>query len=166
MVGVVNKSVVTMADEKTFRTMPTHFLLTSEVHQPEDLEHADVLLGSHPKAAAALDLLLGTQGWRRFAEQNDPKLQPPGTRTAGDHGRDAADSPTRVQTDIARRWSERKSKINNGPVLAQAQATMAAANERSDHVCEPTQSFAEAKRRLAAEAAAGPAARCRRPRPT
>src|SRR5947207_867371 len=59
-----------MADEKTFRTMPTHFLLTSEVRRPEDLEHADVLLGTHPKAAAALDMLLGTQGWRRFAEQN------------------------------------------------------------------------------------------------
>ena len=26
--------------------------LTSEVRQPEDLEHADVLLGTHPKAAA------------------------------------------------------------------------------------------------------------------
>src|SRR5262249_26462380 len=30
----------------------------------------DFLLSSHPKATAALDLLLGTQGWRRFAEQN------------------------------------------------------------------------------------------------
>ena len=74
MVGVVNKSVVTMADEKTFRTMPTHFLLTSEVQRPEDLEHADVLLGSHPKAAAALDLLLGTQGWRRFVGTEHPTV--------------------------------------------------------------------------------------------
>ena len=38
--------------------------------KPEDLEHADFLLGDHPKAARALDNLLGTQGWRRFAEQN------------------------------------------------------------------------------------------------
>src|SRR5204862_593706 len=30
MLGVVNKSVVTLADEKTARSMPTHFLLTSE----------------------------------------------------------------------------------------------------------------------------------------
>lgn len=67
--GVVNNSVVTMADEKTARSLPTHFLLTSEVRQPEDLEHADILLGAHSKAAQALDLLLGTQGWRRFAEQ-------------------------------------------------------------------------------------------------
>src|SRR5262249_18227621 len=70
MLAVVDKSVVTMADEKTARSMPTHFLLTSEVRKPEELEHADVLLGNHPKAAQALDLLLGTQGWRRFVEQN------------------------------------------------------------------------------------------------
>src|SRR5439155_22898899 len=76
MLGVVNKSVVTMADEKTARTMPTHFLLTSEVRKPEDLEHADVLLGSHPKAAAALDLLLGTQGWRRLPEQEPGPVRP------------------------------------------------------------------------------------------
>jgi hypothetical protein len=70
MVAVTDKSVLKLADEKTFRTMPTHFLLTTEVRRPEDLEHADFLLGPHPKAAQALDLLLGTQGWRRFAEQN------------------------------------------------------------------------------------------------
>ena len=28
------------------------------------------LLGDNPKAVVALDLLLGTQGWRRFAEQS------------------------------------------------------------------------------------------------
>jgi hypothetical protein len=75
VLAVVDKSVVTMADEKTARSMPTHFLLTTEVYQPEDLEYADFLLGSHPKAAAALDLLLGVQGWRRFAEQNPAKFR-------------------------------------------------------------------------------------------
>jgi hypothetical protein len=75
LVAVVDKSVVTLADEKTFRTMPTHYLLTTEVRKPEDLEYADVLLGSHPKAASALDLLLGTQGWRRFAEQNPGRFR-------------------------------------------------------------------------------------------
>src|SRR5262249_18717316 len=73
MVAVVDKSVINLADEKTFRTMPTHFLLTTEVRQPEDLEHADFLLSNHPKAAATLDLLLGPQGWRRFAEQGKPE---------------------------------------------------------------------------------------------
>ena len=39
-------------DERTPRpgSLPTHFLLTSEVQRPEELEHADVLLGDHPKA--------------------------------------------------------------------------------------------------------------------
>src|SRR5262249_49515103 len=44
--------------------------LTTEVRNPEDLENADVLLSDHPGAAASLDLLLGCQGWRRFAEQD------------------------------------------------------------------------------------------------
>jgi hypothetical protein len=74
MVAVVDKNLLTLADEKTHRLMPTHFLLTNEVRKPEDLEHTDFLLGKHPKAALAVDLLLGTQGWRRFAEQNFEKF--------------------------------------------------------------------------------------------
>ena len=70
LVGVVNRSVITMADNKTDRLMPTHFLISGEVTHPSELEHADFLLTDHPKAAVALDLLLATQGWRRFAEQN------------------------------------------------------------------------------------------------
>ncbi len=68
LVGVVNQSVITMADDKTERQMPTHFLLGGEIQKPEELEHADFLLTEHPKAEQTLDLLLGTQGWRRFAE--------------------------------------------------------------------------------------------------
>lgn len=76
MVAVINQSVVNMADLKTDRLMPTHFLIASEVEKPEDLEHADFLLAEHPKAPVALDLLLGTQGWRRFAEQSPETFQP------------------------------------------------------------------------------------------
>ncbi|MFO0809348.1 MAG: alpha-2-macroglobulin family protein [Gemmataceae bacterium] len=75
--GVVNQSVVTMADEKTYRSMPTFVYLTSEVRTPDELEHADVLLGDHPKASTALDLLLGTQGWRRFVESVPGDQRPP-----------------------------------------------------------------------------------------
>ncbi len=75
MVAVVDKSVLTLADEKTARAMPTFFLLTTEVRRPEDLEYADFLLTPHPKAEQALDLLLGTQGWRRFAEQDPAKFR-------------------------------------------------------------------------------------------
>jgi len=76
MIAVVNQNVLTMADEKTGRLMPTHFLLASEVKKPEDLEHADFLLGDQPQASVALDLLLGTQGWRRFAEQHPAAPKP------------------------------------------------------------------------------------------
>jgi uncharacterized protein YfaS (alpha-2-macroglobulin family) len=75
LVGVVDQSVVTLADDKTKRSMPTYFLLTNEVRNPEDLEYADFLLSGQPKAAESLDLLLGTQGWRRFAEQNPQQFR-------------------------------------------------------------------------------------------
>ena len=75
LVAVVDQSLLKLADEKTARSMPTHFLLTTEVRNPEDLEHADFFLGPHPKAAQSLDLLLGCQGWRRFAEQNPQEFQ-------------------------------------------------------------------------------------------
>lgn len=69
LVAAINRSVIAMADNKADRLMPTHFLLAGEVKHPADLEHADFLLTDHPTAAVALDLLLGSQGWRRFAEQ-------------------------------------------------------------------------------------------------
>lgn len=75
--AVVNQSVITMADEKTERLLPTHFLLSGEVQKGEELEHADFLLTDHKKAAEALDLLLGTQGWRRFAEQGEFRKMAP-----------------------------------------------------------------------------------------
>jgi hypothetical protein len=78
LVAVIDASVVKLVGDKTARTMPTHFLLTTEVRQPQDLENTDVLLGNHPKAAQALDLLLGAQGWRRFAEQDPQKLRKQG----------------------------------------------------------------------------------------
>jgi hypothetical protein len=73
--SVVDQGLLKLADEKTARSMPAHFFLTTEVKKPEDLEYADFLLSDHPKAAAALDLLLGTQGWRRFAEQDPAQFR-------------------------------------------------------------------------------------------
>jgi len=75
LVGVVDGSVIHLADERTARSLPTYFLLTTEVRRADDLEHADFLLTGQPRAAEALDLLLGTQGWRRFAEQNPTQFQ-------------------------------------------------------------------------------------------
>ncbi len=69
-VSVIDKSNLKLADDKTIRSMPTHFYLASEIKQPKDLEYADFLVGDTLKAEQALDLLLGTQGWRRFIEVN------------------------------------------------------------------------------------------------
>jgi alpha-2-macroglobulin-like protein len=76
MVGVVNQSVIAMADSKTDRLLPTHFLVAGDVRDSSDLEYADFLLTDHPKAGETLDLLLGTQGWRRFAEQDAAPADP------------------------------------------------------------------------------------------
>jgi hypothetical protein len=64
--AAVNSGVAPGAKD---RLLPTHFLLAGEIKSPDELEYADFLLTDHPKAGGALDLLLGTQGWRRFAEQ-------------------------------------------------------------------------------------------------
>ncbi|MGL6075301.1 MAG: alpha-2-macroglobulin family protein [Fimbriiglobus sp.] len=69
MAAVVNRSTITMVDDRTLRQLPTHFLLSGELQKPETLENADFLLTDHPLAPTTLDLVLGTQGWRRFAEQ-------------------------------------------------------------------------------------------------
>jgi hypothetical protein len=85
LVAVVDKSVLKLADEKTACNMPTYFYLTTDIRRPEDLEHADFLLRNDEPARKALDLLLGTQGWRRFAEpvpavarQENQKTRPEG----------------------------------------------------------------------------------------
>ena len=69
-VAVVDDAALSL--EETERPqMRTHFLLTSEIEKPEDLEHANFYLSDEEGAEASLDLLLGTQGWRRFVS-GDP----------------------------------------------------------------------------------------------
>ena len=64
-VAVVDDAALSLSETER-PTLRTHFLLTSEVEKPEDLEHANFYLSDDPEAGDALDLLLGTQGWRRF----------------------------------------------------------------------------------------------------
>lgn len=145
LVGVVNRSVITMADNKTDRLMPTHFLLSGEVKHPAELEHADFLLTDHPRAAVALDRLLGTQGWRRFAEQNpaekpldqdvDKMLVAHGQRTSApfalykleEQRVNAEFRPKLEQATIARSLAETEWAARDGAVAAQAQLTAARA---------------------------------------
>jgi hypothetical protein len=65
LVSVVDHHAVADATEPS---LPTFFCLTSQLQHPEDLERADLLLNDTPRAAQALDLYLGTQGWRRVVE--------------------------------------------------------------------------------------------------
>jgi len=80
-VAVVDSTLLNLADDKTPR-MPTHFLLTTEIEKPQDLEKADFFLSDGIKngvtSAEALDLLLGTQGWRRFVERTLEEIQQEG----------------------------------------------------------------------------------------
>jgi hypothetical protein len=67
LVSVVDKQAVAGFDGAAEPSLPAYFFLTGQLQHPEDLERADLLLDDTPRAATALDLFLGTQGWRRFA---------------------------------------------------------------------------------------------------
>ena len=64
-VAVVDDSALSLQEHEQPQ-MQTHFMLTSEIEQPEDLEHANFYLSGSKESKESLDLLLGTQGWRRF----------------------------------------------------------------------------------------------------
>ena len=125
MLGVVDRSVLTMADEKTARTMPTHFLLTTEIRKSQDLEYTDVLLGEHPRASEALDLLLGSQGWRRFAEQDPSKFRQMHKEEADNLlvtiGQSSTQSKDLAMEPVDKIFTEYQKKIND----AQAEADKA-----------------------------------------
>ena len=69
-IAVVDDAALSL-DDRERPQIRTHFLLTSEIEKPEDLEHANFYLSDQEGAAQSLDLLLGTQGWRRFVS-GDP----------------------------------------------------------------------------------------------
>jgi len=64
-VSVVDDALLALADDKSPQ-MTTHFWLTSQISRPEELDDANFYLREEPEAGVALDLVLGTQGWRRF----------------------------------------------------------------------------------------------------
>ena len=72
-VSVVDDTALSLRRQER-PTIETHFLLTSEVDSPEDLEHANFYLADGPEAAESLDLLLGTQGWRRFVSGSPDQI--------------------------------------------------------------------------------------------
>ena len=65
-VAVVDEAIAKLVDTPS---LTTQFLITAETGTPEDIEEADFYLSEHKDAATALDLFLGTQGWRRLVEK-------------------------------------------------------------------------------------------------
>jgi hypothetical protein len=59
-------------DPSNEQSMPAFFYLLSEVGQSRDLDNADVLLAPGEQSRRALDLFLGTHGWRRFVPAKGP----------------------------------------------------------------------------------------------
>lgn len=68
LVSVVNQAAWPRDTNSVASSLPAYFHLISELPQPEELERANILLRDSPEAATALDLFLGTQGWRRFQD--------------------------------------------------------------------------------------------------
>ena len=67
-IAIVDDAVLSLADDKSTR-MPTYFHLLTEIDSSEQLEDANFYLSDEPESVAALDSLLGTQGWRRFRDR-------------------------------------------------------------------------------------------------
>jgi anti-sigma factor RsiW len=65
LAAVVNEDAL-LLDDRRERNLPAHFYVLNEVRRPEDLERADLFAPETPAARKAVDLFLGTQGWRRF----------------------------------------------------------------------------------------------------
>jgi alpha-2-macroglobulin-like protein len=78
---VTDDSVLQMIE--TRRQAPRLPAMVLLEHEVDDLKDAHVYLGQEPDAAAHIDLLLGTQGWRRFAYADPAKFM----EEHGDTGR-------------------------------------------------------------------------------
>jgi hypothetical protein len=78
-VAVVDDTVLSFADDKT-ANMLTRIYLESEM-PGQKIEEPNYYFSDKPKAAAGLDLVLGTQGWRRFAWQQVFAKPAPATKS-------------------------------------------------------------------------------------
>ncbi|QJW94871.1 hypothetical protein [Frigoriglobus tundricola] len=154
--AAVNSGVAPGAKD---RLMPTHFLLAGEVKSPDDLEYADFLLTDDPRAGEALDLLLGTQGWRRFVEQpahphvRAPFPSPDVARLLVQNGQYA------TWTEPAPVRDQRKLFETYAPLYETAVRAVAQAKLDLDAVGATARDTTEIERTAAAAASARPRAR-------
>ena len=74
-IAVVDDAVISLTDDEHKEpTLKTHLLVGSELESPEDIEDVEFYVAPEAKSEAALDHLLGTQGWRRFVEKRYDEL--------------------------------------------------------------------------------------------
>jgi hypothetical protein len=66
LASVVADNALQRVGARAEQSPAAEFYLTRAVRHPEELEDADILLADTPQARQALDLFLGTQGWRHF----------------------------------------------------------------------------------------------------
>ncbi len=72
-VSVVNQAILNAVQDQA-PNLVTHVFLMSEIQGANELEDANFYLGPGADAATAMDLLLGTRGWRRFEEIGPSQL--------------------------------------------------------------------------------------------
>jgi hypothetical protein len=65
-VAIVDRTALIGVDDKLSRSLPAQAWLATELRSPELLERADALILPASASRQALDLVLATQGWRRF----------------------------------------------------------------------------------------------------
>jgi len=84
--AVVDDTVLSFADDKTAHALAEIYL---ESEMPgQEIEEPNFYFSDDPKASAAIDLVVGTQGWRRFAWQQVLSPQYTGYAYGGEYWSD------------------------------------------------------------------------------
>jgi hypothetical protein len=71
LASVVDQAWLSRAGDASTQSPAAFFYLTSEIDNGDDFDNADFLVGSDPRAGQAMDLFLGTFGWRSLGPWED-----------------------------------------------------------------------------------------------
>ena len=125
--SVVDEAALSLARDRS-ASLTTHFWLIGQIDDVRGLEDANFCLGEGSQAEQALDLLLGTQGWRRFVSLPADQLaqMPVATRMGGHYFSDqvpanavAVAEPT-APAVLADNAAEAAQAVRNGLASLQA----------------------------------------------
>jgi len=126
-VAVVDDTVLSFADDKTAHLLSRMYL---ESEMPgQEIEEPNFYFSDKPKAAAGIDLVMGTQGWRRFAWKA-VLAPPPAIRSSTDKYAldDVEFAPPRLPMALAE--AEKKGDENKRPGAMKAAPEPAAPAEK------------------------------------